>query len=90
MTTRAFDSVESAHEYVGLLLEAIEESAAEVGEDLRRPGGGDGEKRHEAFRLVAYKLEQLRFHIAQSRCRLDDLLTLRRIVEAGTPTPQEG
>jgi hypothetical protein len=90
MTTGAFDGVESAHEYVGLLLEAIEESAAEVGEDLRRPDVGNGEKRREAYRLVAYKLQQLRFHVAESRRRLDDLLTLRRIVEAGTAAPQEG
>jgi len=89
MTTGAFDSVESAHEYVGLLLQAIQETAAEVDEDLRHAERAGRPRRREAFRLVAYKLEQLRFHVAESRRRLNDLVTLRRIVETGG-APQEG
>jgi hypothetical protein len=61
-----------------LLLRALEESAAEVGEELRGPG--QASRRREAFQLIAYKLEQLRFHLTASRRRLNDLRTLRRML----------
>jgi hypothetical protein len=84
MQPPAFESVESAHEYVGLLLEAIRETAAEVGEDLRDAQAEGSPQRRAAFQLIAYKLEQLLFHVATSRRRLNDLRTLRRLVEVGT------
>jgi hypothetical protein len=80
---RRFENVESAHEYVGLLLQAIQESAAEVDDDLRQMGAAAPARRREAFQLVAYKLGQLRFHVAASRRRLDDLRALRRMLEDG-------
>jgi hypothetical protein len=90
MATGVFDSVESAHEYVGLLLETIEETAGDVGNDLGVPAAGS-EQRRAAFRLVAYKLGQLRFHVAVTRQRLDELRTLGRMLEDGTAAmPQEG
>jgi hypothetical protein len=78
--TQVFDSLESAHEYVGLLLEAIQDTASEVGDDLRQTKGASQEQR-EAFRLIAYKLEQLRFHVEASHRRLNDLRTLHRMLE---------
>ena len=42
---------------------------------------GAGGRRREALQLVAYKLEQLRFHLTTSRRRLNDLRNLRHIVE---------
>jgi len=90
MATGVFGTMESAHEYVGLLLETIDETADDVGKDLGVPGA-ESEERRAAFRLVAYKLEQLRFHVAVTRRRLDELRTLRRMLEVGTAaTPQEG
>jgi hypothetical protein len=74
-----FDSIESAHEYVGLLLEAITETAAEI-DDFRRTGG-HAPHRREAYRLIAYKLEQLRAHVDASHRRLSDLRTLHRMIE---------
>ena len=78
-----FESVDSAHEYVDLLLQAIQETSAEVGADLRDTHAGVSARRREAFQLVAYKLEQLRFHVAASRRRLNDLRILRRMMESG-------
>ncbi len=81
---RPFDSLDSSREYVGLLLESIEEAAAEVGEDLRtRPHAG-AERRHQAFQLVAHKLESLRAHVAASRRLLNELRKLRRLLH-GSP-----
>jgi hypothetical protein len=78
-----FDSLASAHEYVGLLLDAINETAAE----LDGSGGTfDGSRqpspqRREAYLLIAYKLEQLRVHVDASHRGLTDLRALHRILE---------
>ncbi len=77
----SFETIEGSHTFVAQLLDAIEATAAEVGEDLKRTKGVAGRGR-EALQLIAYKLEQLRFHLATSRRRLDDLQTLRDILHA--------
>ena len=82
--TRAFGTIEGSDAYVALLLQAVEETATDVAEDLLRTGGTRG-RRREALQLVAYKLEQLRSHLATSRRRLNDLRNLRRILE-GEPS----
>lgn len=78
---RPFHSLESSHEYVGLLLQAIEETAADVGEDQRHAHDAGAARRHMAFQLIAYKLQQLRLHVATSRRLLSDLRTLRRMLQ---------
>jgi hypothetical protein len=81
--TQVFDSIESAHEYVGLLLEAIEETASEVDVDLGQTNSASSSRRRETFRLIAYKLAQLRFHIEASQRRLNDLRILDRMLDDG-------
>jgi hypothetical protein len=81
-----FDSIASAHEYVGLLLEAIHEAAAELGDsgesgDSASPASS---QRREAYRLIAYKLEQLRVHVDASHRGLTDLRALHRMLEQQT------
>jgi hypothetical protein len=80
-TDHPFPSIESAHEYVGLLLQAIEETAADVDEDLGYARQDRSARRREAFQLIAYKLEQLRLHLSASSRLLNDLRTLRRMLE---------
>ena len=80
----AFASIEASHAYVARLLQVVEETATAVGEDLRAAQGAGG-RRREALQLVAYKLEQLRVHLAVSRRRLGDLRTLRLILDGGDP-----
>lgn len=75
-----FDSIESAHEYVGLLLEAVTETAAEF-DDFRQTTGSASPQRCEALRLIAYKLEQLRVHVDSSHRGLSDLIALNRMLE---------
>jgi hypothetical protein len=77
----SFETIEGSHAFVAQLLQAIERTTAEVGEDLKRTKGVPGRGR-EALQLIAYKLEQLSFHLATSRRRLDDLQTLRDILHA--------
>jgi hypothetical protein len=83
-----FDTIESAHEYVGLLLdEAITETAAEI-DDLRKASGNTWTQRGDALLLIAYKLQQVRVHIDASYRRLNDLRALHRMLEHGrTVTP---
>ena len=87
-----FDNIESAHEYVGLLAEAIEEARAQIQEDLSVAVADREERPQRALRLVAYKLEKLQLHISSSRRILNDLRTLRRVLLAerrGQTAPSE-
>jgi hypothetical protein len=78
-----FDSLESAQEYVGLLLEAITETAAEFDVFRQRSDSPSAlsPQRCEAYRLIAYKLEQLRLHVDASHRGLTDLRALHRMIE---------
>jgi hypothetical protein len=75
-----FDSIENAREYVGLLLDAIIESASEI-DDLRRTSGAASPVRRDALLLIAYKIEQLRVHVDASHRGLTDLRALQRVLE---------
>lgn len=78
MSETPFDNVETAHEYVGLLVEAVRQARAEVAQDLA--ASGDEARQLEALRLVAYKLERLEAQLASSRRLLNDLRRLRRLL----------
>jgi hypothetical protein len=74
-----FDSVESAHEYIRLLREAIADAKREVAADISA-AGENPDRRVEAQRLVHYKLEKLEQHLHGSSRLLNDLRTLRRLL----------
>ncbi|HXB54067.1 MAG TPA: hypothetical protein VN461_04740 [Vicinamibacteria bacterium] len=78
--TTPFDNLESAHEYVRLLVEAIEEAVSAIDEETRRAAGEGSGRPLEALRLVTYKLEKLRGHMTAGRRLLNDLRTLRRLL----------
>ncbi len=75
-----FDSIEGAHEFVGLLAEANAEVEAAIEEDLSEARGQGAIRRAQALHIVAFKLEKLRAHISGSRRILNDLRTLRRLL----------
>ena len=75
-----FDSIEGAHEYVGLLAEAIAEAEAAIQEDVTEARGQGAVRRAQALHIVAFKLEKLRTHIHSSHRILNDLRTLRRLL----------
>ena len=74
-----FDSLESAHEYIGLLLETIAEARTELAAD-GAAAEANPDRRLEALRLVQYKLEKLDAHLQSSSRLLNDLRTLRRLL----------
>jgi formiminotetrahydrofolate cyclodeaminase len=75
-----FDSVENAHEYVRLLLEAIADANQDIAADITAATAAGSERRLEALRLVQYKLEKLEQHLEASSRVLNDLRTLRRLL----------
>lgn len=75
-----FDTIESAHDYIDLLLDAIEETRRDVGSEIRMSTGPNRERRAEALQLVALNLNKLSSHITKSRRILNDLRTLRRLL----------
>jgi chromosome segregation ATPase len=74
-----FDNLESAHEYIHLLIEAIAEARNELKTDIAT-AEAKPDRRLEALRLVEYKLEKLESHLQSSGRILNDLRTLRRLL----------
>lgn len=77
-----FDSIEGALEYVSLLADTVEETKAEIADELTqaRGDGASAARRADALQLVAYKLDRLAGHFRSSRRLLNDLRTLRRLL----------
>ncbi len=75
-----FDNIESSHEYVKLLSEAVEEALAEVEAEVTLAGTDGADRRKEALQLVLFKLGKLKGHMDSSRRILNDLRTLRRLL----------
>lgn len=78
-----FDSIESAQEFVRLLAEAVSDAQAEVDTLIASAVESKEARRQEALRLVAHKLDQLLLHMRKSQRALNDLRTLRRLLEGG-------
>ncbi len=75
-----FDSIESAHDFMELLHETVEDVRRDVEADVEAARGTRASRREEALLMVAHKLERLSFHTARSRRLLNDLRTLRRLL----------
>jgi hypothetical protein len=75
-----FDSIESAHDFVTLLAEAVAEAKREVDADVGRESNEKSSRRLEAFRIASYSLERLEVHMTRSRRILNDLRSLRRLL----------
>jgi len=81
MTERSasrFESIEEAQEYVRLLREVVDETRGFIQEDMNAATLENADRRHDALRLVDYKLDQLHQHLIASSRLLNDLRTLRR------------
>ena len=76
-----FDNIESSHEYVTLLAEAVEVAITEVEADLAIAGSdGADNRRVQALQLALFNLSKLRGHMSSSRRILNDLRNLRRLL----------
>lgn len=75
-----FDNIESSHEYVSLLAEAIAEAMADVEADIALAGREGAARRAQALQLVHFNLNKLNISMTSSRRVLNDLRTLRRLL----------
>ena len=75
-----FDSVENAHQYVRLLVEAITEAKSEIAADLSAAAQAKSDRRVQALQIVQFKLDKLEQHLQSSSRLLNDLRTLRRLL----------
>jgi len=79
-TNSPFETIESAQEYVALLIQAISESQEAVAADLRTQSGSGSPRHLEALNLIVYNLNKLSVHVKRSRRILNDLRILRRLL----------
>jgi hypothetical protein len=75
-----FDNIESSHQYVSLLAEAIKEAIEEVEADISLAGAEGAGRRKEALQLVHFNLTKLNSHMTSGSRILNDLRTLRRLL----------
>lgn len=78
-----FDSIESAQEFVELLLETVREVQFEIDAEIALTSQPAAERRLQALQLVAHNLTKLTFHVSKTRRILNDLRTLRRLLLEG-------
>jgi predicted nuclease of restriction endonuclease-like RecB superfamily len=77
---KPFESIESAHEFVALLEESIQEAVGDVREHLQDAEGASDERQVRALNLALYKLTQLAGQMHKSRRALNDLRSIRRLL----------
>ena len=75
-----FDSIESAQQFVELLIEAIEESRRDVDADIALSQRNGSKRSRQALQLVSANLAKLSQYMTTSRRILNHLRTLRRLL----------
>lgn len=79
--TAAFESIESAQEYLALLSQVIQEARQSIEADIAASKDPGRSRQLEALCLIGFKLEKLASHIKTSRRILNDLRMLRRVLQ---------
>lgn len=80
MTDNPFESIESAREFMDMLLATIGETVNDVEQDRADALAENEERRVQALELALYKLHLLDGHVQKSRRILNDLRSLRRLL----------
>jgi hypothetical protein len=75
-----FATLESAHEFVSLLKDAVDDAQTSILDEKARAQAATAERRLHALYLVDHKLNRLRQHVLASQVLLNDLRTLRRLL----------
>ena len=81
-----FASIEGAAEYLGLLLESVDEARVDLEAETAQASDAGADRRQQAIQLATYKLSQLKQHLATSHRLLNDLRTIRRLLFAERQT----
>lgn len=75
-----FDSIESAHEFVGVLAQMVLDAMKDLNTERQDAVRNSEKRRTEAIDIAQYKLKMLCCHLHKSRRILNDLRTLRRLI----------
>jgi len=75
-----FETLESAHGFVSLLREAVDDAYGSILDQVAEAQSANAERRVDALRLVDHKLNSLRQHVLATLILLNDLRTLRRLL----------
>lgn len=75
-----FDNIESAEQFVKLLIEAIDQSRRDVDADIARSDGNPSGRSKKALQLISTNLAKLSQQMANSRRILSHLRTLRQLL----------
>lgn len=78
-----FDNIESAEQFVKLLIEAIEQSRRDVDADIALLEGNRSGRSKKALQLASANLAKLRQHMVNSRRILNHLRILRGLLLQG-------
>jgi hypothetical protein len=88
MAENPFTSIESAQEYMHLLIAAASGARTEIQTDIADAARQGATRRDDALQLVDYKLKQLDDHLRASSRILNDLRLLRRVLESPADAPE--
>ena len=75
-----FESIESAHDFLGLFSDAVVDAKQAIEASLQAESNANVPRRMDALRLALYNLEKLEFHFHKSVRILNDLRSLRRLL----------
>jgi hypothetical protein len=75
-----FDNIESAQQFVELLIEAIDESRRDVDAEIALSKRNGAKRSKQALQLVSTNLAKLSHYMTNSRRILNHLRTLRRLL----------
>ena len=89
MPESPFERIESAHEYVRLLVSQVEEVRSDIQTDIADAEREQATRRMDALQVVDYKLKQLQQYLGASSRILNDLRMLRRLLLADGETPAD-
>jgi hypothetical protein len=77
-----FDNIESAHEYIRMLREAVLESLHEINGEIGIATTSALERRLRALQIVSFKLQKLEQQLQMSSRMLNDLRILRSLLKS--------
>src|SRR5438093_12327488 len=81
-----FSRIEGAADYLGLLIESVNEARTDLEAETALASAAGAERRQQAIQLATYKLSQLKQHLTTSHRLLNDLRTIRRLLFAERQT----
>jgi hypothetical protein len=87
MENLTFESIESAQQFIALLIESVNDSRKEIDSNIAEAGQDKANRRREALLLVAYQLNLLATHLVKSSRILNDLRSLRRLLLTEPDSP---